>query len=85
MLEGPAGIGKTTQWRAALDLARTRGFRVLSSRQAEAERGDAFAGLGDLLDAEGVELGSLPASAAARPDGASKVKKQISSSGTWSD
>ena len=61
VLEGPAGIGKSTLWRAALDLARTRDVRVLSSRPAEAERGYAFAGLGDLFeDAVDGLLPSLP-------------------------
>lgn len=62
VLEGSAGIGKSTLWLAALELARARGFRVVSSRPAEAERGYAFAGLGDLF--EGVldeVLPSLPA------------------------
>ena len=50
VLEGEAGIGKSTLWLAAIELARERGLRVLSSRPAEAERGLAFAGLGDLFD-----------------------------------
>jgi DNA-binding CsgD family transcriptional regulator len=49
-LEGDAGIGKSTLWRAAVDAARDRRFRVLSSRPAESERGLAFAGLGDLFE-----------------------------------
>ena len=32
MLEGEAGIGKTTQWLAAVEQGRERGFRVLSVR-----------------------------------------------------
>jgi predicted ATPase len=39
VLEGEAGIGKSTLWRAGVDRARTRGARVLSSRPADAERG----------------------------------------------
>jgi len=38
VLEGEAGIGKSTLWLAGLAHARTRGLRVLSSRPAEAER-----------------------------------------------
>ena len=38
-LEGEAGIGKSTLWSAAVDAARERGLRVLSSRPAESERG----------------------------------------------
>ncbi len=49
-LEGEAGIGKSTLWRAAVEEARGRGVRVLSSRPAESERGLAHAGLGDLFD-----------------------------------
>lgn len=50
VLEGEAGIGKSTLWRAAVEEASGTGCRVLSSRPAEAERGLAFAGLGDLLE-----------------------------------
>jgi predicted ATPase len=50
VLEGEAGIGKSTLWVAGVDHARTRGFRVLSSRPAEAERGLAHVGLGDLFE-----------------------------------
>jgi DNA-binding CsgD family transcriptional regulator len=49
-LEGDAGIGKSTLWRAAVDAARERGLRVLSARPAESERELANAGLGDLLE-----------------------------------
>ncbi len=49
-LEGEAGIGKSTLWSAAVDVARGRGLRVLSSRPAESELGLAHAGLGDLFD-----------------------------------
>jgi DNA-binding CsgD family transcriptional regulator len=50
VLEGEPGIGKSTLWLWGVDHARAGGVRVLSSRPAEAERGLAFAGLGDLLD-----------------------------------
>ena len=49
-LEGEAGIGKSTLWRAAVEVARGRGLRVLSSRPTESEHGLAHAGLGDLFD-----------------------------------
>jgi hypothetical protein len=49
VLEGEPGIRKSTLWLAGVEEAR-RGHRVLSSRPAEAERGLANAGLGDLLD-----------------------------------
>ena len=50
VLEGEAGIGKSTLWQAGVQAARERGLRVLVTRPAEAERGLAHAGLGDLLD-----------------------------------
>ncbi len=49
VLEGEAGIGKSTLWLAGLEHARTRGLRVFSSRPAEAERSLAHVGLGDLF------------------------------------
>ena len=63
-LEGDAGIGKSTLLRAAVEEARGRGWRVLSSRPAESERALAHAGLGDLLD--GVLDEVLPALTAPR-------------------
>ena len=50
VLEGEAGIGKTTLWEAGVEHARARGVRVLTSRPAEAERSLGHAGLADLLD-----------------------------------
>ncbi len=50
MLEGEAGIGKSTLWVAAVESARELGFRVLSSQPAESEGDLAFAGLGDLFE-----------------------------------
>ncbi|HEU5214512.1 MAG TPA: LuxR C-terminal-related transcriptional regulator [Gaiellaceae bacterium] len=49
-LEGEAGIGKTVLWRAGVEEARRRGFRVLVSRPAEAEEGFAHSGLADLFE-----------------------------------
>ena len=62
VLEGEAGIGKTTLWLAGLEAARAHGLRVLVARPAAAERDLAYTGLGDLLD-ETVEevLPALPA------------------------
>jgi DNA-binding CsgD family transcriptional regulator len=59
VLEGEAGVGKSTLWGAAVEHARARGLTVLSSRPAEAERGLGNVGLGDLL--EGVVDDVLPA------------------------
>ena len=64
VLEGEAGIGKSTLWLAGVEAARERGLRVLSSRPAEAERGLAHAGLGDLF--ENVLESVLPALPAPR-------------------
>src|SRR6516164_348507 len=50
LLEGAAGIGKTTVWSAGAALAVGRSFTVLSSRPAESEATLSFAALGDLLD-----------------------------------
>ncbi len=58
VLEGEAGIGKSTLWLAGVAAARELGFRVHVSRPAEAERGLAYAGLSDLF--EGVLEQVLP-------------------------
>jgi DNA-binding CsgD family transcriptional regulator len=50
VLEGEAGIGKSTLWLAGVEHARERGLRVVSSRPAESEYGLAYAGLGDMFD-----------------------------------
>jgi DNA-binding CsgD family transcriptional regulator len=50
VVEGEAGIGKSSLWLAGVEHARALGFRVLSARPAEAERGLAHAGLGDLFE-----------------------------------
>jgi DNA-binding CsgD family transcriptional regulator len=50
LLEGEAGIGKTTVWLAGVADAAARSYLVLSSRPAESEAALSFAGLGDLLD-----------------------------------
>jgi DNA-binding CsgD family transcriptional regulator len=58
LLEGAAGIGKTTLWHAGVSSARAGGHRVLSCRVAESEARLSFAALGDLFD---FELPDLPA------------------------
>ncbi len=50
LLEGDAGIGKTTLWEAALVEAERRPWLVLSYRASEAEAGLPLAGLGDILE-----------------------------------
>ena len=49
VLEGEAGIGKSTLWEAGVEHARAQGLIVLSSRPAEAERDLGHVGLDDLL------------------------------------
>lgn len=59
VLEGEPGIGKTTVWRAAVDAARRRSYRLLICRASESEGALSFLGLGDLLDSmskEALEL-----------------------------
>jgi DNA-binding CsgD family transcriptional regulator len=50
IIEGDAGIGKTSIWRAALDELAAGGVRVLSTRPAEPESQLSYAGLADILD-----------------------------------
>jgi predicted ATPase len=57
-----AGIGKTTLWRAGLELGRGRAYRVLSCQPTAAETAFSFAALGDLLSPAIAEvLPELPA------------------------
>jgi hypothetical protein len=51
VLEGEAGIGKTTLWGEGVERARSRSFPVLSAQPAQAESLLPFAALGDLLAA----------------------------------
>ena len=50
LLEGEAGVGKTTVWRAGVAGAAGRSYTVLVCRPAESEATLSFAALGDLLD-----------------------------------
>jgi DNA-binding CsgD family transcriptional regulator len=62
VVEGPAGIGKTTVWQAALHAARARSFTVLAARATQAEATLSFAGLIDLFEGvPEVRLAGLPA------------------------
>ena len=49
VLEGEAGIGKTTLWGLACAAARERGLRVLACRGAAAEARMSYAALSELL------------------------------------
>jgi DNA-binding CsgD family transcriptional regulator len=64
VLQGEAGIGKTTLWRAGVEHARALGLRVLSARPTEAESSLGPVGLHDLL--EDVVADVLPLLAAPR-------------------
>ena len=50
VLEGEAGMGKTTLWRAGVEDALSAGLCVLQAEPAESETALSFSGLGDLLD-----------------------------------
>ncbi|WP_263992728.1 ATP-binding protein [Mycolicibacterium madagascariense] len=56
VIEGEAGIGKTTVWLTALDEARGHGFHVLSARAGQAEAGLTYAVLADLLEGVGADV-----------------------------
>jgi DNA-binding NarL/FixJ family response regulator len=61
VLQGEAGVGKTTVWAAGADEAEERGALVLRARPAEGETALSFSGLGDLFDPVLDEvLGGLP-------------------------
>ena len=49
LLEGAAGIGKTTLWLEGAASARQAGYRVLSARAAESEARLSYSALGDLF------------------------------------
>ncbi|MGH2915770.1 MAG: AAA family ATPase [Solirubrobacteraceae bacterium] len=50
LLEGPAGIGKTSLLRGAVEIARAHGRRVLIARPSDSESGLGLAGLTDLFE-----------------------------------
>lgn len=61
IIEGDAGIGKTTLWLSLVDRARADGFTVLHARAGQAESVMAFAALADLLaDVDADVLAELP-------------------------
>jgi AAA ATPase domain len=49
LIEGQAGIGKTTIWLEAVRVGQGRGFQVLEIRPAESEAQLSYVGLADLL------------------------------------
>ncbi len=48
-VQGEAGAGKSTLWRAGIEVATAAGYRLLRSEPAASEYGLSFAGLSDLL------------------------------------
>ena len=60
LLEGSAGIGKTTLWLEAIAMAEHAGLVVLSTRASESEARWSYAGLGDLLTGSVVAFPELP-------------------------
>ncbi|MBA3383718.1 MAG: ATP-binding protein [Actinobacteria bacterium] len=62
VIEGEAGIGKTTVWREAVRGAESRSLRVLQARPAESEAKLSYAALADLVgDAFDEARAALPA------------------------
>ncbi|WP_420090482.1 helix-turn-helix transcriptional regulator [Mycolicibacterium duvalii] len=61
VIEGEAGIGKSTLWLSLAEQAAARGYRVLSARVGEAESVMAFSALADLLaEVDTEHLNALP-------------------------
>ena len=60
LLEGEAGIGKTTLWEVGVESARERHSHVRQARPSGAETELSFAVLADLLEGAGEVLVELP-------------------------
>lgn len=60
LLDGPAGIGKTTLWRALVAQAEHDGWLVLSCAPTESEADLPFAALADVLRPLGERVAALP-------------------------
>lgn len=61
LIEGEAGIGKTTIWLAGVEQARERDFHVLATRPAQTESVLSYVALADLLSrVDATVLNSLP-------------------------
>ena len=61
LIEGAAGIGKTTLWSVGVEMARGRGWWVLTCHPAQSEVALGFSALGDLLElVPGKALTGLP-------------------------
>ena len=61
LVEGEAGIGKTTVWRTSCALAEQEGYRILMARPAQPDERLSFVGLSDLLmEIEPERFAALP-------------------------
>ena len=61
LIEGEAGIGKTTMWLAGLQQASERSFQVLATRPAQTESALAYVSLADLLSrVDAAVINALP-------------------------
>jgi AAA ATPase domain len=58
LIDGEAGIGKTTVWLDAVRNAEDRGYRVLRARPAESESRLSYAALADIVGPAFEEVGS---------------------------
>ena len=90
LLEGVAGIGKTTLWRAGIELGREQRYRVLWCRPTASETAFSFAALGDLLSPVIEDLlPRLPRSPASGDRGRARARRgrpgelQTSASSVW--
>lgn len=83
VIEGEAGIGKTTMWLAGVERAAQIGFHVLSTRATAAESVLAYSSLADLLEgADDAVINALPAPQHRAVD---QVLLRVSSDGPTTD
>ena len=59
VLEGMAGIGKSSLWRESVESARRRGYEVLETAPSEPDAVLAFSGLGDLFERDSGSASSI--------------------------
>lgn len=84
VIEGEAGIGKTTVWQRVVGAARARGFGVLACRPTMPEQGLSFAVIGDLLaDVEPEAVTSLPAPQRRALEGALLQEEPAEAADDW--
>jgi DNA-binding CsgD family transcriptional regulator/tetratricopeptide (TPR) repeat protein len=83
LLEGEAGIGKSTLWLAGLEQARARGIRVLSARAAPSESVLAYVSFADLI--AGVDAEIFAALAAPQRRAVDRILLQAGDNGAATD